>query len=165
MKLIEKVEKIAVESKYCPRPNTVSDKEYDRIIRQLMCRLIDVEEMFPGEYDYYEDIKEKYLIDFLQPEEDRDCIYVIEKSRSDSYKLIITDYLSDGRHDTIIKIPSFILQDDWVKNVEAQKKHRRINEIDKDIQKIEEVLTNGNERILKLKEEKRQLEVELKMIE
>ena len=35
-----------------------SDRDYNRIMRQLMLRLVDVEEMFPGEYDYYEDIKE-----------------------------------------------------------------------------------------------------------
>lgn len=164
MELIEKVEKI-VESRYGPRPKTVSDKEYDRIIRQLMCRLIDVDDMFPYEYDDYDAVKDEYLIDFLRPEADRDFTYAIERSRSNGYKLVITDWLTDQRHDTIIKIPSFILQDDWVDNVEAQKKHRRINEIDKDIQKIEEVLTNGNARILELKEEKLQLEVELKLIE
>ena len=164
MKLIERVEKI-VKSRYAPRPENVSDKEYDRIIRQLMIRLIDVEEMFPGEYDYYEDIKDEYLPDFLRCEEDRDYVYSVEPSRGGLYKLVVTDWSTDYRRDTIIKIPSFILQDDWVDNVEAQKKHRRINEIDKDIQKIEEVLTNGNTRILELKEEKHQLEVELKLIE
>ena len=164
MELIERVEKI-VESRYGPRPENVSDKEYDRIIRQLMLRLIDVEEMFPGEYDYYEDIKDEYLPDLLRCEEDRDYVYSVETPRGGVYKLVVTDWSTDYRRDTIIKIPSFILQDDWVDNVEAQKKHRRINEIDKDIQKIEEVLTNGNARILELEEEKRQLEVELKLIE
>lgn len=164
MKLIERVEKI-VSSRYSGRPDNVSDREYDRIMRQLMLRLIDVEEMFPGEYDYYEYIKEEYLPDFLKCEEDRDYVYSVEPSRNGAYKLVVTDWSTDYRRDTIIKIPSFILQDDWVDNVDAQKKHRRINEIDKNIQKIEDVLTNGNARILELKEEKRQLEVEFKLIE
>lgn len=164
MKLIERVEKI-VSTRYSSRPDNVSDREYDRIMRQLMLRLIDVEEMFPGEYDYYDDIKEEYLPDFLRCEEDRDYVYSVETPRGGVYKLVVTDWSTDYRRDTVIKIPSFILQDDWVDNVEAQKKHRRINEIDKDIQKIEDVLKNGNERILELKEEKLQLETELKLIE
>lgn len=164
MKLIERVEKI-ISTRYSSKPDNVSYRERDRIMRQLMLRLIDVEEMFPGEYDYYEDIKEEYLPDFLKCEEDRYYSYSVGMSRGGGYKLVVTDWSTDYRRDTIIKIPSFILQDDWVDNVEAQKKHRRINEIDKDIQKIEDVLTNGNARILELKEEKRQLEVELKLIE
>lgn len=164
MKLLESVEKI-VGNRYSSRSENVSDKEYDSIMRQLMCRLVDINDMFPYEYNDYNDVKDTYLVDFLQSEENRDFTYAVEKSKSDNYELVITDWLRDQRQDTIIKIPSFILQDDWIDNVEAQKKYRRINEIDKDIQRIEEVLTNGNARILELKEEKYQLEIELKLTE
>ena len=68
MSLKDRVEKIVGYS--ITYTDDFSDREYNRIMRQLMLRLIDVEEMFPGEYDYYDDIKDEYLPDFLRCEED-----------------------------------------------------------------------------------------------
>ena len=104
--LKEKVEKIT--SSWLKTKPNVSDREYDRIMRQLMLRLIDVEEMFPGEYDYYEEVKDEYLPDFLKYEENRDYSYSVETSRGGGYKLVVTDWSTDYRRDTVIKIPSFL---------------------------------------------------------
>ena len=119
-------------------------------MRQLMLRLVDVEEIFPGEYDYYEDIKDEYLPDFLKREEDRDYIYSVETSRGGGYKLIVTDWSTDYRRDTVIKIPSFILDENWCNDVESQKISRRINEIDKEINKIEVIMASGTGQIMEL---------------
>ena len=94
MDLLKQVEKI-VTTRYSHRLENVSDREHDRIMRQLMLRLIDVEEMFPGEYDYYEDIKEEYLPDFLKCEEDRDYSYSVETPRNGVYKLVVTDWSTE----------------------------------------------------------------------
>lgn len=161
MNLKESVEKI-VTTRYSSNPDNVSDREYDRIMRQLMLRLIDVEEMFPGEYDYYEDIKDEYLPDFLRCEEDRDYVYSVEKSKSGGYKLVITDWSTDYRQDTIIKIPSFILEENWCNDVESQRINSRINEINKEITKIEKILNTGTEQIAELNKEKTELETKLK---
>ena len=131
-------------------------------MRQLMLRLVDVEEIFPGEYDYYEDIKDEYLPDFLKREEDRDYIYSVETSRGGGYKLIVTDWSTDYRRDTVIKIPSFILDENWCNDVESQKISRRINEIDKEINKIEVIMASGTGQIMELNKEKEELEIKLR---
>ena len=138
-----------------------SDREYNRIMRQLMLRLIDVEEMFPGEYDYYDDIKDEYLPDFLRCEEDRDYVYSVETSRGGGYKLVITDWSTDYRRDTIIKIPLFILEENWYNDVESQRIHRRIKEIDKEIERIEIIMASGTGQIMELNKEKGDLEYKL----
>ena len=138
-----------------------SDREYNRIMRQLMLRLIDVEEMFPGEYDYYDDIKDEYLPDFLRCEEDRDYVYSVETSRGGGYILVITDWSTDYRRDTIIKIPLFILEENWCNDVESQRISRRINEIDKEINRIETIMASGTGQIMELNKEKSDLEYKL----
>lgn len=163
MNLKEQVEKI-VGDRYGAWPPKVSDIEYNRIVRQLMLRLIDVEETFPGEYDYYEDIKDEYLPDFLRFEDDRDYSYSLELSRSGGYKLIITDWSTDYRQDTIIKIPSFILEENWCNDVESQRINRRINEIDKEINRIEVIMASGTGQIMELNKEKGELELKLKVL-
>jgi hypothetical protein len=138
-----------------------SDRDYNRIMRQLMLRLVDVEEMFPGEYDYYEDVKEEYLPDFLKCEEDRDYSYSVETSRSGGYKLVVTDWSTDYRRDTVIKIPSFILEENWCNDVESQRISKRINEIDKEINRIEVIMASGTGQIMELNKEKGELELKL----
>lgn len=138
-----------------------SDRDYNRIMRQLMLRLVDVEEMFPGEYDYYEDVKEEYLPDFLKCEEDRDYSYSVETSRGGGYKLVVTDWSTDYRRDTGIKIPSFILEENWYNDIESQRIHRRIKEIDKEIEKIEIIMASGTGQIMELNKEKSDLEYKL----
>ena len=160
MSLKERVEKI-VGNRYGACPPKVSDNEYNRIMRQLMLRLIDVEEMFPGEYDYYEDIKEEYLPDFLRCEEDRDYSYSVETSRGGGYKLVVTDWSTDYRRDTVIKIPSFILEENWCNDVESQKISKRINEIDREINRIEVIMASGTGQIMELNKEKGELELKL----
>ena len=161
MNLKEQVEKI-VGNRYGAWPPKVSDTEYNRIMRQLMLRLIDVEEMFPGEYDYYEDIKDEYLPDFLRFEDDRDYSYSVETSRGGGYKLVITDWSTDYRQDTIIKIPLFILDENWCNDVESQRINRRINEINKEINRIEVIMASGTGQIMELNKEKGELEQKLR---
>ena len=141
-----------------------SDRDYNRIMRQLMLRLVDVEEMFPGEYDYYEDVKEEYLPDFLKCEDDRDYSYSVETSRGGGYKLVVTDWSTDYRRDTVIKIPSFILEENWCNDVESQRISRRINEIDKEINRIEVIMTSGTGQIMELNKEKEELEIKLRKL-
>jgi hypothetical protein len=138
-----------------------SDRDYNRIMRQLMLRLVDVEEMFPGEYDYYEDVKEEYLPDFLKCEEDRDYSYSVETSRGGGYKLVVTDWSTDYRRDTGIKIPSFILEENWCNDVESQRISRCINEINKEINRIETIMASGTGQIMMLNKEKSDLEYKL----
>ena len=159
MSLKDRVEKIVGYS--ITYTDDFSDREYNRIMRQLMLRLIDVEEMFPGEYDYYEDIKDEYLPDFLRCEEDRDYVYSVETSRGGGYKLVITDWSTDYRQDTIIKIPLFILEDNWYNDAESQRIHRRIKEIDKEIERIDTIMTSGTGQIMMLNKEKSDLEYKL----
>ena len=159
MSLKDRVEKIVGYS--ITYTDDFSDREYNRIMRQLMLRLVDVEEMFPGEYDYYEDVKEEYLPDFLKCEEDRDYSYSVETSRGGGYKLVVTDWSTDYRRDTVIKIPSFILEENWCNDVESQRISRRINEIDKEINRIEVIMASGTGQIMELNKEKSDLEYKL----
>ena len=160
MSLKDRVEKIVGYS--CNWSDDFSDREFERTIRQLMLRLIDVEEVFPGEYDDYEDIKEEYLIDFLKPEESRDYTYAVENSRGGGYKLVITDWLTDRRRDTVIKIPTYILEDNWYNDVESQRIHKRIKDIDKEINRIEVIMASGTGQIMELNKEKEELEIKLR---
>lgn len=159
MSLKERVEKIV--GYRVAYTDDFSDRDYNRIMRQLMLRLIDVEEMFPGEYDYYDDIKDEYLPDFLRCEEDRDYVYSVETSRGGGYKLVITDWSTDYRRDTIIKIPLFILEENWYNDIESQRIHRRIKEIDKEIERIEIIMASGTGQIMELNKEKGDLEYKL----
>ena len=159
MSLKEKVEKIT--GYRVSYTDDFSDRDYNRIMRQLMLRLVDVEEMFPGEYDYYEDVKEEYLPDFLKCEDDRDYSYSVETSRGGGYKLVVTDWSTDYRRDTVIKIPSFILEENWCNDVESQRISRRINEIDKEINRIEVIMASGTGQIMELNKEKGELEIKL----
>ena len=140
----------------------MSDREYESIMRQLMLRLIDVEEMFPGEYDYYEEVKDEYLPDFLKYEENRDYSYSVETSRGGGYKLVVTDWSTDYRCDTVIKIPSFILDENWYNDVESQRINKRINEINKEINRIEVIMASGTGQIMELNKEKEELEIKLR---
>jgi hypothetical protein len=160
MSLKEKVEKIT--GYRVAYTDDFSDRDYNRIMRQLMLRLVDVEEMFPGEYDYYEDVKEEYLPDFLKCEEDRDYSYSVETSRGGGYKLVVTDWSTDYRRDTVIKIPSFILEENWCNDVESQRISKRINEIDKEINRIEVIMASGTGQIMELNKEKGELELKLR---
>jgi hypothetical protein len=162
MNLKERVEKIA--GYRVAYTDDFSDRDYNRIMRQLMLRLVDVEEMFPGEYDYYEDVKEEYLPDFLKCEDDRDYSYSVETSRSGGYKLVVTDWSTDYRRDTIIKIPSFILEENWCNDVESQRISKRINEIDKEINRIEVIMASGTGQIMELNKEKGDLELKLQKL-
>lgn len=162
MSLKEKVEKIT--GYRVAYTDDFSDRDYNRIMRQLMLRLVDVEEMFPGEYDYYEDVKEEYLPDFLKCEDDRDYSYSVETSRGGGYKLVVTDWSTDYRRDTVIKIPSFILEENWCNDVESQRISRRINEIDKEINRIEVIMTSGTGQIMELNKEKEELEIKLRKL-
>ena len=162
MSLKEKVEKIV--GYRVAYTDDFSDRDYNRIMRQLMLRLVDVEEMFPGEYDYYEDVKEEYLPDFLKCEDDRDYSYSVETSRGGGYKLVVTDWSTDYRRDTVIKIPSFILEENWCNDVESQRISRRINEIDKEINRIEVIMASGTGQIMELNKEKGELELKLQKL-
>ena len=159
MRLKDRVEKIVGYS--ITYTDDFSDREFERTIRQLMIRLIDVEEMFPHEYDDYEDIKDRYLPDFLKCEDNRDYVYSVETSRGGGYKLVITDWSTDYRRDTIIKIPTYILEDNWYNDVESQRIHRRIKEIDKEIERIETIMASGTGQIMELNKEKGDLEYKL----
>ena len=159
MSLKEKVEKIT--GYRVAYTDDFSDRDYNRIMRQLMLRLVDVEEMFPGEYDYYEDVKEEYLPDFLKCEDDRDYSYSVETSIGGGYKLVVTDWSTDYRRDTVIKIPSFILEENWCNDVESQRISRRINEIDMEINRIEVIMASGTGQIMELNKEKGELEIKL----
>ena len=70
--------------------------------------------------------------------------------------------LTDYRNDTVIKIPLFILEENWHNDVESQRTNRRINEIDKEIKRIEDILNTGTEQIAELNKEKTELESKLK---
>lgn len=110
--------------------------------------------------------EEKYLQwmeEFFYQEDDgiiKEC--VIEASRGGAYKLVVTDWSTDYRQDTVIKIPSFILEENWCNDVESQRISRRINEIDKEINRIEVIMASGTGQIMELNKEKEELEIKLR---
>lgn len=163
MTLKEQIKKICGNRySYIFNSTYVTEKEYNRIMRQLMCRLIDVEDMFPGEYDFYDEVRDEYFSDFLREEDYRHYSYMVEWPENDIYRLIITDYYTDKRNDIVIEIPSFLLEDNWIDNVESLQTHRRIKEIDKEINKIEVIMTSGTGQIMELNKEKEELELKLR---
>ena len=80
------------------------------------------------------------------------------------YKLVVTDWSTDYRRDTIIKIPSFILEENWCNDVESQRINSRINEIDKEINRIEVIMASGTGQIMELNKEKEELEIKLRKL-
>jgi hypothetical protein len=159
--MVKQIEKIVGDRYTHHLPSNVTTQEYNRIMRGLMCRIIDVEEMFPGGYENYDEVKDRYLIDFLLPEDERDFTYAVEPSRNGVYKLVVTDWGSDHRVDIVINVPSFILEDDWYNNVESQRIIKRIAKIDKEINRIETIMASGTGQIMELNKEKSDLEYAL----
>lgn len=133
------------------------EKQRKSIMRRLMCRLIDVEEEWPFVYHY--DNVSTWLQDFINGEEEYS--FELKVGCKGDIILSATDFFNDHAHKETVKIPTFLLKDDWKEQIQVQKKHSRLKELDKEIQKLNDILANAPTRLLELKEEKHRLEVDL----
>ena len=141
--------------------DTEHEAKYNSTIRHLLCRMIDVYEKFPKEFSEYADAKEEWLSDFIR--DDHDYSFSIEK-RGNKYYLNVTDYrYGDSPIDERIKIPSCILKDDWEKSITEDLEAKKIQELEKEIDKLKEFIKNAPGKLLSLENELKNLNTKYKV--
>lgn len=135
-----------------------NDFEENSIVRTLLCRLIDVYEQWPECYERFANAK-LWLTDILHDE--GDFSFRLSKGNKLNVILEVIDFRNERPHSEKVKIPVFLLEDNWNEQVDKQKIFARINKIDKEILNINKIIVEGPERIRKLQEEKKELETNL----
>lgn len=146
MKLLESVKQLVHDSSKPDLPVG----PYNSIMRQFMCRIMDIEETFPGLYENFDLVKEKYFHDFLCDEVDRDYTYSVEHTYGQYYTLKVIDWSYDYEDVTKIRVPAFLLEDNWREDVQRQKDYKAIANMEKEIKRINDTITIGPARISEL---------------
>lgn len=135
-----------------------NDFEKNSMVRTLLCRLIDVYELWPEYYERFENAK-LWLTDILHDE--GDYSFCLSKGNKLNVILKVIDFRNERPDIENVKIPVFLLEDNWNEQVGKQKIFARINKIDKEILNINKIIVEGPERIRKLQEEKNKLKSNL----
>lgn len=121
----------------------ISTSMKNSILRRLFVRMIDVEEIYPNIFDGFSDVKRLYMIDFLTDEGDFN--YSISCT-SDKVILTVVDFRGERPSEEKIKIPAYLLEDNWGDYVEIEINCREIKRMEKEIKNIEFILSNGGEK-------------------
>ena len=129
-------------------------------LRSLLCRFIDVSEAFP---DFYSNISKSlyFLYNVCDPDvegfrEWNIKIEYVETTGEKMCKVTCPAYVSYGDydcHNTIIKVHSEILTDDWKAFLEELFRRKMVDGIKKQITAIENVISTGPSQIETLKKE------------
>ena len=143
------------------------NKEHASFLRRLLCRFIDVSEAFP---DFYSNISKSlyFLYNLCDPDVEgfhkwNIKIEYVETTGEKMCKVTCPTYVSYGDydcHNTIIKVHSEILLDDWKTFLEELFRRKMVDGIKKQITAIENVISTGPSQIETLKKELEKLEKE-----
>ena len=123
-----------------------SDKEYCSLFRLLFCRLMDVNDKFPGKINGLVSIEDNFR-DFLLFDE-ADYEYKFFKG-NDYYRIEIKDYNESEN----IRFPKCILEDNWEEELKKCIENKRRNYLQKEIARLEESIKNGPVELERLKKE------------
>ena len=132
--------------KYHTRRCFSSDKEYVSLFRLLFCRLMDVNDKFPGKINGLAAL-EDYFRDFLLFDE-ADYEYTFFKG-NDYYRVEMREY-NDIEN---IRFPKCILEDNWeeeLKKFLADDKRRKLQN---EIEKIKRFIVTAPDELKKLEKE------------
>ena len=121
-------------------------------LRYVFCRMIDVYDTYEKEFPDYKAIP-IYFRDFLKDESN--YFYRITKGR-DNYYVSVED--DDEYELEKFIIPFCVLEDDWKEKLENELKIKRISKLKKEIERLEKVLADAPNELVKLKNELKEIE-------
>ena len=125
-----------------------SDKEYCSVFRVLVCRLMDVNDKFPGKINGLASLDD-YFRDFLLFDEAEND-YKFFKG-TDYYRIEIEeDYYEDPE---IIRFPKCILEDNWEEELKKFLYDDRRRKLQNEIEKIKRFMATAPEDLKKYEKE------------
>lgn len=140
--------------KYHTRRCFSSDKEYCSLFRLLFCRLMDVNDKFPGKINGLASL-EDYFRDFLLFDE-ADYEYKFFKG-NDYYRVEIEDY---GTIEENIRFPKCIFEDNWEDELKKFLYDDKRRKLQNEIEKIKRFMTTAPDELKKLEKELSELNKE-----
>lgn len=131
-----------------------SDKEYFSLFRLLFCRLMDVNDKFPGKINGLASLDD-YFRDFLLFDEAENN-YKFFKG-TDYYRVEITDY-----YDTVenIRFPKCILEDNWEEELKKFLHDDKRRKLQNEIERIKRFMAAAPDDLKKLENELSELNKE-----
>lgn len=127
-----------------------SDKEYCSLFRLLFCRLMDVNDKFPGKINGLASIEDNFRDFFLFDEADYE--YKFFKGNDYCRIEIVEDYY-DHPESSNIRFPKCILEDNWedeLKKFLADDKRRKLQN---EIEKIKRFMSTAPDELKRLEKE------------
>lgn len=121
-------------------------------LRYLFCRMMDVHDIYEMDFPEYESIP-KYFRDFLKDESN--YYYRITKGRENYYLSVEDD---DEYELEKFIIPFCVLEDDWKEKLKDDLKLKKISKLKKEIGRLEKVLADAPNELVKLKNELKEIE-------
>lgn len=125
-----------------------SDKEYVSLFRLLFCRLMDVNDKFPGKINGLASI-EDYFRDFLLFDEAEND-YRFFKGTDYCRIEIEEDYYEDPE---IIRFPKCILEDNWEEELKKFLYDDKRRKLQNEIEKIKRFMASAPDELKKLEKE------------
>lgn len=125
-----------------------SDKEYVSLFRLLFCRLMDVNDKFPGKINGLESVEE-YFRDFLLFDESENN-YGFFKGTDYCRIEIKEDYYEDTE---IIRFPKCILEDNWEEELKKFLYDDKRRKLQNEIEKIKRFMASAPDELKKLEKE------------
>ena len=134
--------------KYHSKKCFTTDKEYISLFRLLFCRLMDVNDKFPGKINGLASLDD-YFRDFLLFDEAEND-YKFFKG-TDYYRIEIEeDYYEDPE---IIRFPKCILEDNWEEELKKFLYDDRRRKLQNEIEKIKRFMVTAPEDLKKYEKE------------
>ena len=121
-------------------------------LRYLFCRMMDVYDNYEMDFPDYKEIS-KYFRDFLKDESN--YYYRITKGRENYYLSVEDD---DEYEIEKFIIPFCVLEDDWKEKLKDDLKLKKISKLKKEIGRLEKVLADAPNELVKLKNELKEIE-------
>lgn len=121
-------------------------------LRYLFCRMMDVYDVYEKEFPDYKSVS-NYFRDFLKDESE--CYYRITKGRENYYVSVEDD---DEYELEKFIIPFCMLEDNWKEKLKDDLKIKKINKLKKEIGRLEKVLADAPDELVKLRKELKEIE-------
>lgn len=97
-------------------------KKFDSILIHLLCRMNDVYEKYPTVFPQFEPAKGEWLRDLII--EEGDYNFKLSKTKNE-YRLGVKSYIDDFYGTENIRIPFYLLDDNWEEKLANDVKEKR----------------------------------------
>lgn len=127
-----------------------SDKEYCSLFRLLFCRLMDVNDKFPGKINGLVAIEDNFR-DFLLFDE-AEYEYKFFKG-NDYYRIEIVENYYDHPESLNIRFPKCVLEDNWEEELKKFLYDDKRRKLQNEIEKIKRFMANAPDELKRLEKE------------